>query len=47
MSESEPESDQQLTVVPAASSRKIFRAVAASFVVPAIVADAGDTSGLP
>jgi Phage integrase family len=44
MSDTEPKSDQQLTVVPAAGSRKIARAVAASIVVPAIVADAGDTA---
>jgi site-specific recombinase XerD len=37
-----PEQTRQLTVVPAANSRKISAAVAASIVVPAIVADAGD-----
>ena len=42
MSDTEPNPDQQLTVVPAAGSRKIARSVAASIVVPAIVADAGD-----
>jgi hypothetical protein len=44
MDESEPNPDQQLILVPAAGSRKIARAVAASIVVPAIVADAGDTA---
>jgi len=44
MQESEPNPDQQLIVVPAAGSRKISRAVAASVVVPAIVADAGDAA---
>src|SRR5580658_4800828 len=33
---------RQLTVVPLANSRKIYATVAASIVVPAIVADAGD-----
>jgi len=44
MSDTEPNPDQQLTVVPAAGSRKIARSVAASIVVPAIVADAGDAA---
>jgi site-specific recombinase XerD len=42
MDESEPNPNQELTVVPAANSRKISAAVAASIVVPTIVADAGD-----
>jgi site-specific recombinase XerC len=44
MSEPTSKSDQQLTVVPAANSRKISRTVAASIGVPAIVADAGDAA---
>jgi site-specific recombinase XerD len=42
MSDQTPDQARQLTVVPAASSRKISATVAASIVVPAIVADAGD-----
>jgi site-specific recombinase XerD len=44
MPETEPNPDRQLTVVLADSSRKTSRAVAASIVVPAIVADAGDAA---
>jgi integrase/recombinase XerD len=44
MSESEPNPAQQLTVVPTTGSRKTSRAAAASTVVPAIVADAGDAA---
>ena len=40
----EPTPDQQLTVVPTAGSRKMSRAVAATIVVPAIIADAGDSA---
>src|SRR5208283_5977220 len=42
MQDTEPNPDQQLTVVPAAKPPRISRAAAASIVVPAIVADAGD-----
>ncbi|HVC59350.1 MAG TPA: site-specific integrase [Acetobacteraceae bacterium] len=42
MPETEPESSRQLTVIPAATAPRISRTVAASIVVPAIVADAGD-----
>ena len=42
MAESDPNPDRPLTVVPIDSSRKISSAVAASIVVPAIVADAGE-----
>jgi hypothetical protein len=42
MSESEPKSAGQLTVVPSAKAPRISAAVAATIVVPAIVADAGD-----
>ena len=42
MPETEPEQTRPLTVIPAADSRKISATVAASIVVPAIVADAGD-----
>jgi hypothetical protein len=42
MSESEPKSSRQLTVVPAANTPRISAAAAASIVVPAIIADAGD-----
>ena len=43
MDESEPNSSQQLTVVPADKPvRIISRAIAAGIIVPAIVADAGD-----
>jgi site-specific recombinase XerD len=44
MSEIELNPDGQLTVVPAAKPMRISRAVAASIVVPAIVADAGDAA---
>jgi site-specific recombinase XerC len=37
-----PDQTRQLAIIPAANSRKISAAVAASIVVPAIVADAGD-----
>jgi site-specific recombinase XerD len=40
--ESEPKSSRQLTVIPNAKAPRISAAVAASIVVPAIVADAGD-----
>jgi site-specific recombinase XerD len=42
--ESEPNPGQQLAVVPADGSRKISHAVVATIVVPAIVADAGETA---
>ena len=42
MSETRTDQTRQLTVAPAANSRKIYATVAASIVVPAIVADAGD-----
>src|SRR5271165_1988337 len=42
MQDTEPNPDQQLTVVPAAKAPRISRTVAADIVVPAIVADAGD-----
>jgi site-specific recombinase XerD len=42
MSESEPKSGRQLTVVPSAKAPRISASVAASIIVPAIVADAGD-----
>ena len=42
MSESEPKSSRQLTVIPADKPPRISRAIAAEVVVPAIVADAGE-----
>ena len=42
MSEGEPKTSRELIVVPAAKAPRISCAVAASIVVPAIVADAGD-----
>jgi hypothetical protein len=43
MEESEPNSDQQLTVVPAAGKPvRTSSAIAAEIVVPAVIADAGD-----
>jgi site-specific recombinase XerD len=42
MPETEPDQTRQLTVVPAATAPRISATVAASIVVPAIVADAGD-----
>src|ERR1700674_1331388 len=42
MSDTEPDQTRQLTVVPAAGELRISATVAASVVVPAIVADAGD-----
>ena len=42
MSETESKPDQNLTVVPAARGPRISPSVAASIVVPAIIADAGD-----
>jgi site-specific recombinase XerD len=42
MSENEPKSDRQLTVIPAEKLPRISRTVAAAIVVPRIVADAGD-----
>ena len=42
MSDAHPDQTRQLTVVPAAKAPRIPRTVAASIVVPAIVADAGD-----
>jgi hypothetical protein len=42
MSEREPKSNRQLTVVPSAKAPRISRAIAAEIVVPAIVADTGD-----
>lgn len=44
MDETEPNPDCQLTVVPAAKPSRLSRAIAASVVVPAIVADAGDAA---
>jgi integrase/recombinase XerD len=44
VSEPDPNPDRQLAVVPAAGSRKISRAIAASIVVPVIVADPGDAA---
>jgi site-specific recombinase XerD len=44
MSESKPEPGRRLTVVPAAKPTRMSRAIAASIVVPAIVADAGDAA---
>jgi site-specific recombinase XerD len=44
MSEREPKSGRQLTVVPSAKAPRISASVAASIVVPAIVADAGDAA---
>jgi site-specific recombinase XerD len=41
-SDNEPNPSHELTVVPAAGSRKLSRAVAATIIVPAIVADAGE-----
>src|SRR5271165_7443681 len=42
MSESQPNPDRHLTVVPATRAPRISRAIAAMIVVPAIIADAGD-----
>jgi site-specific recombinase XerD len=44
MSESEPNPSHALTVVPAAKPPGLSRAIAASIVVPAIVAEAGDAA---
>jgi site-specific recombinase XerD len=44
MPESESNPSRQLTVVPAAKPPRMSRAIAASIVVPAIVADAGDAA---
>ncbi len=44
MNESEPKSGGQLTVVPAAKASRLVAALAATTVVPAIVADAGDAA---
>jgi site-specific recombinase XerD len=44
MPESDPNPDRPLTVAPGDSSRKISAAVAASIVVPGIVADAGEAA---
>jgi site-specific recombinase XerD len=42
MSESDPESERALTVVPRAKAPRISAAIAADGVVPVIIADAGD-----
>jgi integrase/recombinase XerD len=42
MDESEPKPTRQLTVVPTAQAPRMSAAIAASIIVPAIVADAGD-----
>jgi integrase/recombinase XerC len=44
MQESKPNPDHELTVVPADKPPRMSRAIAASIVVPAIVADAGDAA---
>jgi hypothetical protein len=44
MSESEPKSGRQLIVVETAKAPRISATVAASIVVPTIVADAGDAA---
>ena len=44
MSDVEPNPSHELTVVPAAQAPRISRPIAASIVVPAIVADAGDAA---
>jgi site-specific recombinase XerD len=45
MSQTESESNQELVVVPAAKPTRISPAIAASIVVPAIIADAGHAAG--
>jgi site-specific recombinase XerD len=44
MDESEPNPDRQLTVVPPAKASRLVAALAATTVVPAIIADAGDAA---
>jgi hypothetical protein len=44
VSESAPKFNRQLTVVPSAKAPRIFATVAGSTVVPAIIADAGDSA---
>ena len=44
MSESDPKISRELTVVPSAKAPRISATVAASIVVPAIIADAGDAA---
>src|SRR3978361_1859089 len=44
MSDTEPNPDHELTVIPAAKASRLVAALASTTVVPAIVADAGDAA---